>query len=65
MLNKNFEGSCELLSKQWDVMCVSVISVQTAICPLYISISYNVPILTEAFMYKGEPGQTDGHTRTI
>ena len=30
--NKHFEGSCELLSKHYDVMSVSVISImQTAI----------------------------------
>ena len=42
-LNKYFEGSCELLSKQCDVMSISWIFVlQTAICPLYISLTCNV-----------------------
>ena len=42
-INKHFEGSCELLSKQCDVMSINVISIlQTAICPLYIAFTCNV-----------------------
>ena len=41
-LNKHFEGSCELLSKQCYVMFIMVISIsQTAFFPLYISLTCN------------------------
>ena len=40
--NKHFEGSCELLSKQFDLMSISVISILDF--SMYISLTLNVTL---------------------
>ena len=54
--NKHFEGYFELLSKQCDIMSISVISIlQKAKCPLYISLTCNVGSLYISLTFNVHP----------